>query len=274
VVAGGRHCGEAFTRVAAPLLATVIAGLVALAFLSLALWSIAASWQFPDIWPQAFALEIWRRELAMAFPVLCRTLFLGAGVSGAALIITILCLENEVRRGVPPASTLNLIYIPLLVPQVAFLVGSASLMIALHLDGNAFGVGLAHLVFVLPYVFMSLSAPWRAFDSRYRVTALLLGASPWRAFWAVRLPMLTRAILIAGALGFAISVSQYLATLLVGGGRFATVTTEAVSLAAGADRRLIGVFALLQATMPFLGFAVALVVPALLFRDRRALRDA
>jgi putative thiamine transport system permease protein len=274
VVAGGRHCGEAWIRLAAPLLAGAIAGLVVLAFSSLVLWSISATWRFPDIWPQAFTLEVWRRELAIGLPIVCRTLLLGAGVAGAALIITILCLENEVRRGVPPASTLNLIYIPLLVPQIAFLTGTASLMIALHLDGNGFGVGLAHLVFVLPYVFMSLSAPWRAYDPRYRATALLLGASPWRAFWAVRLPMLARAILIAGALGFAISVSQYLATLLIGGGRFATVTTEAVGLAAGADRRVIGVFALMQAMLPFLGFAVALVVPALLFRNRRALRDA
>ena len=274
VVAGARHCGEAWIRAAAPLLAFAIAGFVVLAFSSLVLWSIAATWRFPVIWPQAFTLEVWRRELAGALPIFCRTLLLGAGVAGTALVITIMCLENEVRRGVPPASTLNLIYIPLLVPQIAFLTGTASLMIALHLDGNGFGVGLAHLVFVLPYVFMSLSAPWRAYDPRYRATALLLGASPWRAFWAVRLPMLTRAILIAGALGFAISVSQYLATLLVGGGRFATVTTEAVGLAAGADRRVIGVFALMQAMLPFLGFAVALVVPALLFRNRWGLRDA
>ncbi|MBW0005687.1 MAG: ABC transporter permease subunit [Hyphomicrobiales bacterium] len=274
VVMGARHCGEAWVRVMAPLFAIVLAGLVALAFSSLMLWSVAASWRFPEVWPRALTLETWRRELAGALPLLCRTLLLGVGVAATALVITILCLENEVRRGVPRASTLNLIYIPLLVPQVAFLTGTASLMIAMHLDGNAIGVGLAHLVFVLPYVFMSLSAPWRAYDPRYRATALLLGASPWRAFWAVRLPMLSRAILIAGALGFAISVSQYLATLLVGGGRFTTVTTEAVGLAAGADRRVIGVFALIQAILPFLGFAVALLVPGLLFRNRRGLRDA
>ncbi|MBV9433200.1 MAG: ABC transporter permease subunit [Hyphomicrobiales bacterium] len=274
VVMGARDCGEAWVRVMAPLFAIVLAGLVALAFSSLMLWSVAGSWRFPEVWPRALTLETWRRELAGALPLLCRTLLLGVGVAATALVITILCLENEVRRGVPRASTLNLIYIPLLVPQVAFLTGMASLMIAMRLDGNAIGVGLAHLVFVLPYVFMSLSAPWRAYDPRYRATALLLGASPWRAFWAVRLPMLSRAILIAGALGFAISVSQYLATLLVGGGRFTTVTTEAVGLAAGADRRVIGVFALIQAILPFLGFAVALLVPGLLFRNRRGLRDA
>jgi putative thiamine transport system permease protein len=101
-----------------------------------------------------------------------------------------------------------------------------------------------------------------------------LGASPWRALWAVRLPMLARATLTAAAVGFTVSVSQYLATLLIGGGRFATVTTEAVALADGADRRVVGVHALMQAMLPFLGFGIALSAPALLFRHRKALRDA
>ncbi|MBV8449992.1 MAG: ABC transporter permease [Hyphomicrobiales bacterium] len=273
IVGGGRFFFEAAARVVAPLLAVAIAALVALALISLMVWSVAATWRFPAISPQAFTLDTWRHELSVAWPIILRTLLLGAAVAAFAVIITILCLENETRRGVPPASVFNVIYIPLLVPQIAFLAGAASLLIALDLDGNSFGIGLVHLVFVLPYVFMSLSAPWRAHDPRFRVTALLLGASPWRALWAVRLPMLTRAILIAGALGFAISVSQYLATLLVGAGRFETVTTEAVSLAAGADRRVIGVFALLQAMLPFLGFAMALILPALLFRHRRGLRE-
>ena len=39
------------------------------------------------------------------------------------------------------------------------------------------------------------------------------------------------------------SVGQYLPTLFAGNGRVATLTTEAVTLAAGADRRVIGVYA-------------------------------
>ena len=274
VVTGSRHCWEAAFRITAPALAVVIGVVAALAFASLVLWSFAASWRFPEMWPHAFTFETWRHELSPAVPMLLRTLLLGAGVAGTALALTILCLENEVRRGVPPASTFALLYIPLLVPQIAFLTGMASLMAAFRLDGNFFEVGLAHLVFVLPYVFLSLAEPWRAYDERYRKTALLLGASPWRALWAVRLPMLARALLVAGAVGFAVSVAQYLATLIIGGGRFATVTTEAVALAAGADRRVVGVHALMQAALPFLGFAMALIVPSLLFRHHRALRDA
>ena len=60
--------------------------------------------------------------------------------------------------------------------------------------------------------------------------------------------------------------------LLIGAGRWPTVTTETVALASGGDRKLIGATALLQALLPFLGFAVAALVPAILFRNRRLLR--
>jgi putative thiamine transport system permease protein len=86
--------------------------------------------------------------------------------------------------------------------------------------------------------------------------------------------MLARPVLTAAALGFAISVGLYLPTLLIGGGRWPTITTEAVSLASGGDPRLIGATGILQALLPFLGFAVAAVVPAAIFRHRRAMRAA
>jgi putative thiamine transport system permease protein len=57
--------------------------------------------------------------------------------------------------------------------------------------------------------------------------------------------------------GFAVSVAQYLPTLYVGAGRFATVTTEAVTLAAGGQRTLMSAYAVLQMFLPLLAFAVA-----------------
>ena len=83
--------------------------------------------------------------------------------------------------------------------------------------------------------------------------------------------MLLRAVLTAAAVGLAVSVAQFLPTLLIGGGRVATLTTEAVALAAGANRRVIGVWAVAQMALPSLGFALALALPALLFRRRRGM---
>ncbi|MFN7053661.1 MAG: ABC transporter permease, partial [Gemmobacter sp.] len=80
-----------------------------------------------------------------------------------------------------------------------------------------------------------------------------------------------RPVLTAAAVGLAVSVGQYLPTLLIGGGRVETLTTEAVALSSGGNRRLIGAYALLQMLLPALGFAFALLLPALLFRNRRGM---
>jgi putative thiamine transport system permease protein len=124
-------------------------------------------------------------------------------------------------------------------------------------------------VFVLPYLFLSLADPWRALDPRYARTAAALQASPARVFWRIKLPMLARPIAIACAVGFAVSVAQYLPTLFAGNGRLATLTTEAVTLASGADRRVTGAFALAQAAFPLLAYVAAVVVPVGLARRRR-----
>ena len=145
------------------------------------------------------------------------------------------------------------------------------LLIRFSLDAGYFAVVWAHLVFVLPYLFLSLAEPWRAFDARYARTGLSLGASRWRVFWRIKLPILLKPTLIACAVAFAVSVGQYLPTLFAGSGRIATLTTEAVTLSAGADRRVIGTWAMLQALFPLAAFLFAAWLPRLLFVHRRGL---
>ena len=85
--------------------------------------------------------------------------------------------------------------------------------------------------------------------------------------------MLLKPALVAMGVGFAVSIGQYLPTVLIGAGRLPTITTEAVSLASGGDRRVIGVYAFLQMALPFVGFALAAAIPAFLFRNRSAMRS-
>jgi putative thiamine transport system permease protein len=188
------------------------------------------------------------------------------------VLLAIACLESETRRGrVPTRRGLWMVYAPLLVPQIAFLYGFQVVLVKLGLDGNWLAVAWAHLVFVLPYAFLSLADPWRALDPRYARTAAALGVTPWRVLCLVRLPMLLKPLLLAFAIGCAVSVGQYLPTLFAGAGRVATLTTEAVTLSSGADPRIMGVYALLQAGIPLLVYGAALALPALLYRRRRGM---
>jgi putative thiamine transport system permease protein len=88
----------------------------------------------------------------------------------------------------------------------------------------------------------------------------------------VKWPILLRPILATLAVGFAVSVAQYLPTLFAGGGRFVTVTTEAVALSAGGNRRVLAVQALLQIALPMAAFGLAAAAAYWLGRHRRGLR--
>lgn len=247
--------------------ATVFAGLAVLV-----LWSFSGLWTFPNALPQNLSLRTWSRALPSMADTLTTTVTIALASTALATILALACLERESRTGRTGGNrALWLLYLPLIVPQVSFVFGLQLFFIFTRFDATWIALVLTHLVFVLPYVFLSLSDPWRALDPRYGRLATGLGAKPGRIFWRIRLPMMAKPALTAGAVGFAVSVGQYLPTLLVGAGRYETVTTRAVILSSGGDRRVLGAYAFAQLVLPFIAFLLATLVPALLYRNRRSM---
>lgn len=249
----------------------LVYGLGVLGLVVLLLWSIAGEWRYPAALPQALTLASWdwvARDLVTP----CRnTLLVGIAATLLALVAALACLEQESRAAARHASAIPaLVYLPLLVPQITFLFGLQTAFVRIGLDATPTGLVWSHLVFVLPYVLLMLREPYLALDARYVATSRALGASPARTFWRVRLPLLRRPLLVAAALGFTVSVAQYLPTLFVGAGRFPTLTTETLGLALGGDRRLAAAATLLLAALPLLALAGALAAPSpRLGRDHR-----
>jgi len=196
-----------------------------------------------------------------------------AGVTTAlALALAIAWLESEHRRGATLLA--GILYLPLLLPQIGFLPGLQFGFLELGLGPGLLAVGWAHLLFVFPYVLLVLVGPWRGYDPLVSRQAASLGAGPLRRLLRVKLPVLLGPVLAAAAIGVAVSIAQYLPTLIMGGGRINTLTTEAVSLASGADRRITAVYAMLQMLIPIAAYAIAIMTPTLRARRRRFLRES
>ena len=273
VCRGGRGRGLAPILGLARSLGIVAVTLGALSMLALVTWSFAWRWPWPGALPESWSLRAWSGAapgLARAFG---QTLVIALATTGLALALAVAWLEGEDRARSPRAAWAEaLIYLPLLVPQIAFLFGLNAGFLRLGLPGGLAAVIWAQALFVFPYVMITLSDPWRALDPRLTRAAASLGAGPWRRLFAVKLPVLIAPLLTAAAIGVAVSVAQYLPTLFMGAGRIATLTTEAVTLASGSDRRITGAYATLQMALPLAGYAAAFMIPAMLHRDRRALK--
>ena len=118
---------------------------------------------------------------------------------------------------------------------------------------------VAALLHALPLLVKSARAALESVDRNYERAARNLGASEWKLFWRVTLPLARRSILAAAALAFARSLGDFGVTLMVAGnipGRTQTIAVaiyDAVESGNGAVARLlvvvISVVALLILTL-------------------------
>ena len=269
-VSGNRGKTRPHVAFLPPMIATsyplaTLAALYLAVMLALAVGSVSGVWPFPRLWPESLSLQGWQSVFASA-STLWTTASLATVSSITALAWAVAWLECA-----PPAWDAHLrrlIYLPLVLPSVLWVVGLHRLCLAWGIDARWPGLWLVHSLAAAPYVLIALSPAYLGFDARYRQIAASLQKSRLTFLLRIKWPLLKASLWGALAVGFAVSVAQYLPTLFVGAGRFATVTTEAVTLASGAQRSLTAAYAWLQWLLPALMFGVA----AWLGRPRRFAR--
>lgn len=93
----------------------------------------------------------------------------------------------------------------------------------LRLIGSPWLVPLAHTLVAFPFVVRSLAPALRSIRPRLRQAAASLGASPRQVFRAIDLPLAGRAILVAAAFAFTISLGEFGATAVLARPEFPTV---------------------------------------------------
>ena len=92
---------------------------------------------------------------------------------------------------------------------------------------NTFGAILtAHVFYNTTIVIRVVSNAWSRQNARLQQAAQVLGASPWRTFREVTLPLLRPAILSATLLVFLFNFTSFGVILMLGGPQFATLEVE------------------------------------------------
>lgn len=218
-------------------------------FVAFGVNAFAFRWFYPQLVPAEFSFQAWERIFSANSRVgaaLWNSTVIALGVTLASLVI-----------GLPAARALGLhsfrgkraveflILAPTMVPPIVVSLGLSINFIRWGLSGTLLGVGLVHLVPVMPYVVLTLSGVFANYDPAYEDQARTLGASPLKVIWHVMLPAVLPGVVVAGLFAFLISWSQYILTLLIGGGRVFTMPTLLFSAAGGGDNANIAALALL-----------------------------
>jgi thiamine transport system permease protein len=85
----------------------------------------------------------------------------------------------------------------------------------LNLRTSPLLVVLAHTLVALPFVVRSVLPALRSIQPQLREAAAILGASPWRVWREVDLPIVARAVLVGAVFAFTISMGEFGATSLI-----------------------------------------------------------
>lgn len=235
-----------------------ISGISLIIFPIMLLWSVAQRWRFPDLWPSTVSLRFWINEWPNMLPALYQSLVLAIISGSLALVFAMISHEYRLKSTKPISSYWLLM--PMLLPAISILFGMQIMTLLLSGSYYTLWVVWGHVFFAFPLVFLALDGAWKSYPPAYQHIATSLGKNAWHIFWRIKAPLLAPALFYAWAVGISVSLAQYLPTLMLGGGRFMTITTEAVTVSSGFDRRIIAIYALWQAILPFIFFLLAIIL--------------
>lgn len=228
----------------------VFIGLSVVLFVVLLALAHGRGWFYPAVLPQQWDVALWQNEWSYLITGAWRSLWIAFCVATISLVLCVLTAEWQRAR--QQKIPLALLLLPLLMPQV-FLI----LVWIPWTQTELIWVVWAHVPFSYAYAVLAYLPAEERFEQRYLQQSQTLGYSFWQAWWRIKRPLLQVPLLTAFALAMLVSIAQYVPTLLIGGGRVATLTTDFVALSSGSNAPMQAVYAL---TMWFLCMLVLVVV--------------
>ncbi len=118
----------------------------------------------------------------------------------------------------------GLIDIPVIIPHTA--AGIALLMVwgrqslftrwtGISVVGTEAAISLAMFFVSVPFLINSAKGAFKLIDERFEKTAISLGASPWKAFTSVSLPMAKKSVISGGIMMWARGISEFGAVVIL-----------------------------------------------------------
>jgi len=175
--------------------------------------------RFNFVW-KSFSLDAWRNPLR--YDALVEAMKLSLSVAAistlvAALFGTLIALALTRYRFRGSAPVGLLLVLPLTTPEVVLGSSLLTLFLDLNVRTGFATIVIAHIMFSVSYVALTVRARIRGFDWTLEEAAMDLGATPLRVFRKVTLPLILPGIVAAGMLSFALSLDDFIITLFNAG---------------------------------------------------------
>ncbi len=183
--------------------------------------------------PKDPSLQWYFKIPAAQFHALGLSFFLAGTATLGACLVGIPAAIGIVRSDLPLKALISSLFrAPLQIPaivtgiaflQLYFLVGDAT---GLYVQGTFIGLYLGHFFVATPYVIGTVTAILQRFDNRLEEAALSLGASRWRTFWRVTLPVIMPGVYAGALYSFMVSFGDVPISIFLTAPGFTTYPVE------------------------------------------------
>jgi spermidine/putrescine transport system permease protein len=187
-------------------------------------WIVWFSFNDPEgrfnlVW-QGFTLDNWRNPfseegLTDAFVESLKIAAISTAIATVIGSMIAIALARYRFRG---SEGINLfLVLPLTTPEIVLGASLATLFLDADVTRGFSTVIIAHVMFQISFVALTVRARVRGFDWTLEQAAQDLGATPVRTFWKVTFPLILPGILAAALLSFALSIDDFIITLFNAG---------------------------------------------------------
>jgi spermidine/putrescine transport system permease protein len=169
---------------------------------------------------QGFTLDNWKHwdsipGLVDAMRISLEIAAISSVVATALGTLIALALVRYGFRG--RAATNLLIFLPMSTPEIVLGASLLALFLNMQVATGFLTIVIAHVMFNISYVVVTVKARLAGFDRSLEEAALDLGANEWTTFRKVTLPLIAPGILAAMLLSFALSVDDFVNTYFTSG---------------------------------------------------------
>jgi putative spermidine/putrescine transport system permease protein len=224
---------------------------------NLVLWSIAERWYAPHKLPVTYGLRYWEivfRPTGDAMGALMTSVGIAVAVVVVALAVSVPAGYALARLRLPFRTAIMIAFLlPQAFPSIVIYMNVARVFYGLGLAGTIAGVVLVHSAHALVYSVWITTAAFAAVDRDLEHAARNIGASAWRAFWTVTLPLAAPGIVASAIFVFLESLDEFTGTFFVGVPQVTTLPLLLFNASMGGNYQIASITALI------------LLVPSVLF---------
>lgn len=160
--------------------------------------------------------------------------------------------------------------LPIMNPEIVTAIGLLMFFSAIHAKKGFITLLLAHVMFCIPYVILSIMPKLRSLNPNLAEAAMDLGATPWQALTKVIVPQIMPGIISGALIAFTMSFDDFIISYFVTGNGVSNISITVYTMAKRVNPSINALSTLIVVILTVV-LLIFNIVPPMIERNRRKL---